>query len=121
MVCLIVIALAMIIFAMSSIVVASEMKKLTERLVDVIGKVEREIIPLAAEARMVVEDVRSVTTMTRAQLEKVESSINSVTTMVGGAVKTVNYLRCSILSPFTNVIATVKGVCRGVEYFLTKK
>jgi predicted PurR-regulated permease PerM len=124
-VCLVVIALAMVIFAVASIMVVSEIQRIRESLGEFILKLDREIIPLAAEIRQVAEDVRSVTGMTRYQLERINASINyasnNLLVVVDSIVRTINTVRHGILSPFNNIAAILKGVSRGVEYFFRSK
>ena len=124
-VCLIIIALSMVAFAVASIIVALEIKKTRENLSQFIEKLYREIVPLTAEIRLIAEDVRSVTKIARYQLERVDSSINyassNLLTIIDGVVKTVSAVRQGILAPFNNISAILKGVSRGVEYFFRNK
>ena len=124
-VCLIIIALSMVAFAVASIIVALEIKKTRENLSQFIEKLDREIVPLTVEIRQIAEDVRSVTKITRYQLERIDSSINYATsnllTIINSVVRTVGVVRYGILSPFNNIAAILKGVSRGVEYFFRKK
>ncbi|MCX5886298.1 MAG: DUF948 domain-containing protein [Proteobacteria bacterium] len=124
-VCLIIIALSLVAFAVASIVVALEIKKTRENLNRVIEKVDREIVPLTVEIRKIAEDVRSVTKIARYQLERVDSSINyassNLLTIIDGVAKTVGAVRQGILAPFYNISAILKGVSRGVEYFFRDK
>jgi len=124
-VCLIIIALSLVTFAVASIIVANEIKKTRENITKLIEKVEREVVPLTAEIRLIAEDVRSVTKIARYQLERVDSSINyassNLLTIIDGVVKTVSAVRQGILAPFNNISAILKGVSRGVEYFFRNK
>jgi predicted PurR-regulated permease PerM len=124
-ICLVVIALAMVVFAVASIVIVLEIKRIRESLDEFIMKLDREIVPLAAEIRQVAEDVRSVTKITRFQLERINSSINyassNLIAIVDQVVKTINSVRWGILSPVNSVIALLKGVARGVEYYFRNK
>jgi predicted PurR-regulated permease PerM len=124
-ICLVVIALAMVIFAVAAIMVVSEIKRITESLSELIHKIDKEIVPLTAEVRLIAEDVRSVTKIARYQLERVDSSINyassNLLTIIDGVVKTVSVVRQGILAPFNNISAILKGVSRGVEYFFRNK
>ena len=124
-ICLITIALSLVAFAVASIIVALEIKKTREHLNRLIEKVDREIVPLTAEVRLIAEDVRSVTKITRYQLERIDSSINYATSnllnIIDSVVRTVGAVRHGILSPFNNITAILKGVSRGVEYFFRNK
>ena len=124
-ICLVVIALAMVIFAVAAIMVVSEIKRITESLSELIHKIDKEIVPLTAEVRLIAEDVRSVTKIACYQLERVDSSINyassNLLTIIDGVVKTVSVVRQGILAPFNNISAILKGVSRGVEYFFRNK
>ena len=124
-VCLIIIALSMVAFAVASIIVALEIKKTRENLSQFIEKLYREIVPLTAEIRLIAEDVRSVTKIARYQLERVDSSINyassNLLTIIDGVVKTISAVRQGILAPFNNIAAILKGVSRGVEYFFRNR
>jgi predicted PurR-regulated permease PerM len=124
-VCLIIIALSMVAFAVASIIVALEIKKTRENLSQFIEKLDREIVPLTVEIRQIAEDVRSVTKITRYQLERIDSSINyasnNLIAVIDGVVRTINTVRHGILSPFNNIAAILKGVSRGVEYFFRNK
>jgi len=124
-VCLIIIALSMVAFAVASIIVALEIKKTRENLSQFIEKLDREIVPLTAEIRLIAEDVRSVTKIARYQLERVDSSINyassNLLTIIDGVVKTISAVRQGILAPFNNIAAILKGVSRGVEYFFRNR
>jgi len=124
-VCLIIIALSLVTFAVASIIVANEIKKTRENITKLVEKVEREVVPLTAEIRLIAEDVRSVTKIARYQLERVDSSINyassNLLTIIDGVVKTVSAVRQGILAPFNNISAILKGVSRGVEYFFRNK
>jgi uncharacterized protein YoxC len=124
-VCLIIIALSMVAFAVASIIVALEIKKTRENLSQFIEKLDREIVPLTVEIRQIAEDVRSVTKITRYQLERIDSSINyasnNLINVIDGVVRTINTVRYGILSPFNNIAAILKGVSRGVEYFFRNK
>ena len=124
-ICLVVIALAMVIFAVAAIMVVSEIKRITESLSELIHKIDKEIVPLTAEVRLIAEDVRSVTKIARYQLERVDSSINyassNLLTIIDGVVKTVSVVRQGILAPFNNISAILKGVSRGVEYFFRNR
>ena len=123
--CLAIISLAMIIFAIASIIVALEIKKTRENLSQFIEKLDREIVPLTVEIRQIAEDVRSVTKITRYQLERIDSSINyassNLLTIIDSVAKTASVVRHGILSPFYNISAILKGVSRGVEYFFRDK
>ena len=124
-VCLIIIALSIVAFAVASIIVALEIKKTRENLSQFIEKLDREIVPLTAEIRLIAEDVRSVTKIARYQLERVDSSINyassNLLTIIDGVVKTISAVRQGILAPFNNIAAILKGVSRGVEYFFRNR
>jgi len=124
-ICLITIALSLVAFAVASIIVAFEIRKTSEHLSQFIEKVDREIVPLTAEVRLIAEDVRSMTKIARYQLERVDSSINyassNLLTIIDGVVKTVSAVRKGILAPFNNISALLKGVSRGVEYFFRNK
>jgi predicted PurR-regulated permease PerM len=115
----------MVAFAVASIIVALEIKKTRENLSQFIEKLDREIVPLTAEIRLIAEDVRSVTKIARYQLERVDSSINyassNLLTIIDGVVKTISAVRQGILAPFNNIAAILKGVSRGVEYFFRNR
>jgi hypothetical protein len=115
----------MVAFAVASIIVALEIKKTRENLSQFIEKLDREIVPLTVEIRQIAEDVRSVTKITRYQLERIDSSINyasnNLINVIDGVVRTINTVRYGILSPFNNIAAILKGVSRGVEYFFRNK
>ncbi|HUT83221.1 MAG TPA: DUF948 domain-containing protein [Thermodesulfobacteriota bacterium] len=124
-ICLVVIALAMVVFAVAAIMIVLEIKKIRESLGEFILKIDREIMPLAVEIRRIAEDVRSVTKIARYQLERVDSSINyassNLLTIIDSVAKTVSAVRYGILAPFYNISAILKGVSRGVEYFFRDK
>jgi len=124
-ICLISITLSVIVFAVCSIMFTREVKKTREMLTEFVQKVERELVPLTVEVRRIAEDIGSVTKITRHQLERVDSSINYASSnlimIIDGVVRTVNAVRQSILAPFNNIAALLKGVSRGVEYFFRNK
>jgi len=124
-VCLIFITASISMFAVASIIVAAEVKKMRKQLFEFTQKLDREIVPLAAEIRQIAEDIRSVTKITRYQLERIDSSINYATsnllTIIDSVVRTVGAVRHGILSPFNNIAAILKGVSRGVEYFFRNR
>jgi predicted PurR-regulated permease PerM len=123
--CLVIIVLSMITIALVSIFIVLEIKKIKGSIETLIRQIEREIVPLTAEIRQIAEDVKSVTKITRCQLERIDSSINyassNLISVIDTVVKTVNTVRQGILSPFNNLIAILKGVSRGVEYFFRNK
>lgn len=125
LICFVVITLSLIIFAFSSIIVASEIKKTGKHIIKLIEKLESDLLPLTYEIRMIIEDIRSVTKITRFQLEKIDSSINYATsnlvTMIDKVAKGMETLRRNFLLPFNYISAIMKGISRGLEYYFRKR
>src|SRR5204863_5887518 len=113
-----VLALSIAAISVALVLAILSLRRVLEGVVAILGEVEREVSPMATEARGLTSDARALTQETTRELERTGAVIEQVGEAASGIVRVVNGL-----TKFTRagqLVGLASGLRRGVDVFVER-
>ena len=120
-VCVIIITISIISLMIMLIIALKDVRRMRIKSESFLDKMEQGFHPIISEITQITEDIRQITHTARCQIEKVDSTTDSINKNVNSIVErwitTVNELHDAIAEPAWDIAAFLKGVSRGIKFF----
>lgn len=120
-VCIIIIAIAVLSLIIPLIVLLQDVRKVRSTAENVMVKLEKELTPLISNLKNITNDLSSISSMARSQIEQADltaTTLNKdVKTIVEQWKRTAYLLHDVVDESAVDIAAFLRGISRGVKFF----
>ncbi len=120
-VCMIIITLSLVLLISGLYFIIVDLRKARRRTEEFMDNLEKELVPLIANLRTASDDIKTMSTTLRSQVEKVDLTTTTVSRNVNSVVeqwtRTATILHEAVDDSVMDIAAFIKGVSRGVKFF----
>ena len=122
-VCMIIITIAILSLIVPLIILLRDVRSMRSTTENVIEKIEGELTPLISNLKNISDDLSSISSAARTQIEQVDltaTALNkNVTTIVEQWTRTAYLLHDVIDESAVDIAAFIRGISRGVKFFFS--
>ena len=122
-VCMIIITIAILLLIVPLIILLRDVRSMRSTTENVMGKIEGELTPLISNLKNISDDLSSISTAARTQIEQVDltaTALNkNVKTIVEQWTRTAYLLHDVIDESAVDIAAFIRGISRGVKFFFS--
>lgn len=122
-VCMIIITIAILSLIVPLIILLRDVRSMRSTTENVMGKIEGELTPLISNLKNISDDLSSISSAARTQIEQVDltaTALNkNVKTIVEQWTRTAYLLHDVIDESAVDIAAFIRGISRGVKFFFS--
>ena len=122
-VCMIIITIAILSLIVPVIILLRDIRSMRSTTENVMEKIEGELTPLISNLKNISDDLSSISTAARTQIEQVDltaTALNkNVKTIVEQWTRTAYLLHDAIDESAVDIAAFIRGISRGVKFFFS--
>lgn len=122
-VCMIIITIAILSLIVPIIILLRDVRSMRSTTENVMGKIEGELTPLIANLKNISNDISSISSAARTQIEQVDltaTALNkNVKTIVEQWTRTAYLLHDVVDESAVDIAAFIRGLSRGVKFFFS--
>jgi uncharacterized protein YoxC len=122
-VCMIIITIAILLLIVPLIILLRDVRSMRSTTENVMGKIEGELTPLISNLKNISDDLSSISSAARTQIEQVDltaTALNkNVKTIVEQWTRTAYLLHDVIDESAVDIAAFIRGISRGVKFFFS--